>query len=286
MKPVYLFLTLQLICLGTTVLLCPRTLNAQTTEGNVITGHHYVFNTDVPVELYDFIENNPADFRFMARRGQVFTVHSVQRNRIVIRFWRFRRSNHDTAQRLNLGYEDEFPVSYRYIDSATNGHYFSISPTEFNAYCSVYHPRTHSFTWGLLLMPVKLRFGNNAGGIMAFSNNYTLGTSAGYELALHGRLPRSISLLGTVGISSVTLDSSDTRGFQPQSVTAAAFTWGVGLVYAHQSMQVGIFTGRDYVGGNTGKHWLYQGKQWLSVGIGLALFQKGKEKSDDGKNSQ
>jgi hypothetical protein len=54
-------------------------------------------------------------------------------------------------------------------------------------------------------------------------------------------------------------------------------------IYKYQKVQAGIFIGWDRIGKLNQREfkWQYQGKSWISVGFGFAIFSGQKEKVDN-----
>jgi hypothetical protein len=61
-----------------------------------------------------------------------------------------------------------------------------------------------------------------------------------------------------------------------------AFSFSLGILAEYQRVQAGIFLGWDRIGKLNQREfdWQYQGKPWISVGFGFAIFSGQKEKTE------
>ncbi len=173
-----------------------------------------------------------------------------------------------------------------FIDASADDLYFAISMEDLSTRCSPYHGKGAKFSYGIVTMPYKMRFGNGAEKYFQFSSNYNIGGTAGLRFAIPSRSMQSISVLGGISLSSFEVDSASTHGYQQNKLTAAALTPLAGVIYEYERYQVGVLLGWDILPGQLGRKWLYQGNTFMAVGIGVALFQpnKAEEDSDANKN--
>ena len=94
----------------------------------------------------------------------------------------------------------------------------------------------------------------------------------------------SLNILGGIGLSSVNLDSLNTRGNVLESQDRSAVTFSTGLVFQWNKLQIGIFTGWDWLTTPNNDKWSYHGKNWLSLGIGISLFSSESTVKSEGEN--
>lgn len=71
----------------------------------------------------------------------------------------------------------------------------------------------------------------------------------------------------------------------PKSSVAYTFMPSAGIVYQHEAFQIGIFIGEDFIVGELGRNWKYQGKPGLGLAIGVSLFTKNNDQNSTGNNS-
>ena len=88
-----------------------------------------------------------------------------------------------------------------------------------------------------------------------------------------------------LNLTSVSVDSEVIQGFLQVETSAAALTPVIGMIKSIKNFQVGLFVGADYLSRDLAKNWVYQGKPWFGVGIGLGIFkisqsQKEKDQGD------
>ncbi len=285
------------IYITTLFFLVSISLIAQTdAEDGILIGNHYITKADILLAEWNMTgASSFEDSNKIAKSGAIFTIHKIKDSSLIIKFWMFSKKSStkknwcQSNDSSELAKDSVPPTdncsSNKYIGYHTNEKYFVIDIKSLNTYATPYNGRSNNFTWGLILFPTKIRFANGSGGSFNFTDNFTLGTTAGYEIGFAGVKNYSLSILGGVGISAINVDSSTTHGYVKNSITASAFTVSAGVVYSYEKMQIGLFYGWDFMSGNLGNKWVYDAKPWLSVGIGFALFQKEKTSSKDaGKN--
>ncbi|MBK6854082.1 MAG: hypothetical protein IPG93_21485 [Burkholderiales bacterium] len=126
--------------------------------------------------------------------------------------------------------------------------------------------RHFGITHGALFVPFKRRSDKSLSG------ESNLGYYLGYRFG--GPWGVAITPAASVGMSLVNVsdDSATTATSVKDSGTRAAFTWATGFILTHlEAFQVGIFVGRDRIGGDAGANWKYEGKVWTSIAIGYAF---------------
>jgi hypothetical protein len=140
---------------------------------------------------------------------------------------------------------------------------------------------------GSMVLPVKIRPSVKREGTTRvpfdFSTDVTLGTTAGIRLRMSKYQRNYVNFLGGIGITTVLVDSTSTKGIIRESNSrAGAFTITIGALLEFDSFQFGVFTGLDYVGRSLsidGKSaWDYQGKPWLAIGLGYQILSRNDEK--------
>jgi hypothetical protein len=166
--------------------------------------------------------------------------------------------------------------NFRVKDGNWDIRYFRITAVELELYAEELQSWLMA-TGGIATMPFKYRWKND------FSKDLTLSNLGGI---IH-RFPNNVNLsaLLGIGISSVTLDSANTEGEIRKAADFAALTISFGLVVEFQRLQIGVFTGWDHLTASSRNNWIYQGKNWIAVGIGFALFSESNSRSEEGKNN-
>lgn len=90
----------------------------------------------------------------------------------------------------------------------------------------------------------------------------------------------SVSLMFGATISSITVDSMSTEGSVIEPTEQGALSLPVGILFQWETLQVALLTGWDLMIDDNKDKWCYQGKQWFSLGVGVALFSSGGSASD------
>ena len=144
----------------------------------------------------------------------------------------------------------------------------------------------HSFTFGAVTVPIKLRFGSkdndgNRKRYFDFTSDVNIGLSAGYKLRPYRNDSFAINFLGGFSITSVEVDEQTTNNFVLTNTKAAAFTPNLSIVFEAKNFQIGIFSGIDFLSGELSDNWIYQNKPWLGIGLGYGIFSKDKKESND-----
>lgn len=140
--------------------------------------------------------------------------------------------------------------------------YFLIAADVLKERAKTYHRLSFlpGITAGTAIVPIKMRFGD-----FDFSKDFTIGSTVGASWRISHNHESYVSLLIGFGVTSVTVDTVD----------HAAITPTLGLVFEFpKNIQLGIFTGWDFISKNDLPEWDYQGKTWLSVGIGYTILSK------------
>ena len=132
-------------------------------------------------------------------------------------------------------------------------------------------------TVGVAFVPVKVRLKITDKSRFDFSQDIMLGTSIGLRSRIDPYFNYYHTYLLSVGVTSVVADSTTTQGYIKNSnIKLAAFTPSIGSLWEFNEVQLGVFIGADWIGGDLGDKWVYQGLPWFSVGIGYQLFGKPK----------
>jgi hypothetical protein len=132
-------------------------------------------------------------------------------------------------------------------------------------------------TVGVAFVPIKVRLKITDKSRFDFAQDIMLGTSIGLRSRIDPYFYYYHTYLLSVGVTSVVADSTTTQGYIKDGNTKlAAFTPSFGSLWEFNEVQFSLFIGADWIGGELGDRWVYQGLPWFSVGIGYQLFGKPK----------
>ncbi len=136
------------------------------------------------------------------------------------------------------------------------------------------------FTIGTLTMPIKMRVQNE----FDFTGSFNISAAGGVKKRISRYHENYINGLVSIGLSSVNIDSSTRRNSVVKILPAAnlsALTIGAGIVFEFGTAQAGIVYGWDFLSSRDQNNyqWKYNGKPWLAIGFGLAIFGKQQEQA-------
>lgn len=190
-----------------------------------------------------------------------FTKIGIIGEYVIIRFWEWR--DPDTTL-LNK-------YSVVAMNQAAGQEFYLLSQSDFDYKTQARYSLRPDFTMGTVLIPLKLR-----SKPFTFSPSITLGPAAGARFRLSPYTTHNFfNILGSFGITHLPLDSIQTQGVINQTSDRAAVTLSLGSVFEFSNAQIGIFIGWDYVSDNELLRWRYQGKPWLSIGLGYSILSRG-----------
>jgi len=181
----------------------------------------------------------------------------------------------DYAEKLYVPVSVETPNS--------NKRYFVIGKDTLAKYCVEYkETKKWEINFGALVTPFKLRFNR-----FSFSNNLSVGGAVYYQKKFDADWSWGGVL--ALSLSSVTLDPASTNihqnaaGTNPPlktSTTRPAFSPSVHYVLSYKTINLTAGVGFDYISKPTNiatatnpeAGWIYNGKPWLGIGLGVSLF--------------
>ena len=184
--------------------------------------------------------------------------------------WASDSHNRTAGWKDRSGSRDSSGKSYSKIDK-----FFLVQGFDLDSNCVKIYPtgfKSAVFTIGLVTMPVKLRLGPS----FEFQGNLSLGSTAGVKIRMSRVNANFVNLLVGTSISTVTLDSFNTKGklnAQPLN-NIAAFSPSLGLVFEFGRAQAGLFYGWDFLNKSTQVkyEWVYNKKPWISIGFGFSIL--------------
>ncbi len=199
----------------------------------------------------------------------------------VIQFWKF--PNRTDSTEKNKMIQQAAIYNYKNVNNTSSGNelsdlenqkIFIIKASDFIDNAIPYYSagiRKGALDWssGLVILPIKTR----ADPSFTFSKDISLGVSGGGKVRISHRNPTYLNVLFNVGISSVTIDSKSSKLTSPSE--HAAYTTALGIVFENHSFQFGLFYGKDRLTKNDAEttDWIYNNKNWISIGIGYQLFK-------------
>nr|WP_299382242.1 hypothetical protein [Allomuricauda sp.] len=122
--------------------------------------------------------------------------------------------------------------------------------------------------FGTATIPIKIRPGNDEGIPFDFNGNFNAGVGLSIKLnSFHG-----INIYTGISITSVPVDEETSNGIVTSATNAGALTPTIGIIKEIGPVQVGGFIGFDYLSRELGQNWIYQGRRWFGVGVGVNIF--------------
>ncbi|QNF31365.1 hypothetical protein HUW51_00995 (plasmid) [Adhaeribacter swui] len=232
-------------------------------DGYVIRiGHSYTFTSSTKVTECD-INGNVADVtkQIAAPTNSSFYVFDqVDATSVIIYFW-------DWADKSNLSKTFNYTYSG---DTKGERKYFRVSIANLkNKAIPRYIRWKTTLTAGTAIIPIKVRFNN-----FDFNKDFTLGPTIGVRWRIAKHTDNFLNAMLGFGVTSVTLDSASTDGALKANTDRFAVTPSFGLLLEFDNVQVGLFTGMDYLSKKENIDWRYQGKSWFSVGLGYTILTK------------
>lgn len=230
----------------------------------------YLFTIETPMYVCDLLGNKLSNEVYISPKFSKFTkIRKAGADSIVISFWQYQT---DSVKYNKFNIDTTNPNEQRF---------FLISAEDFNNNSQEYYHRKPTFTAGTVIIPIKIRFNQ-----FDFSKDVTLGTTVGVRQRMSPYSNNFANLLLGFGVSSVSLDSISTRGTVMQPTDRSALTASLGFVLEFNTVQVGIFTGLDYISNNEQTNWVYQGKPWLSIGFGYSILSRQSSGVPNGQQTQ
>jgi hypothetical protein len=173
--------------------------------------------------------------------------------------------------------------------SVKTTNYFKLTLAEFGEVARKVEER---FGFGTIILPIKLRFGDTDSqnkNLRYF--DFTSEVNVGLSIAWRMSSPRSrvidTHLIGSLNLSSIAVDSANTRGFQKTSTKISALSPTVGLLFNFKNSGLQLITsvGLDLMAGELGKKWIYRNQPWIGIGIGFSIFKFGDKGSSTDKQA-
>lgn len=240
------------------------------------------------------VTGNIAGFKIInVKKGSKFTIVDIQNDYYIIRFWAWDTTGYynlsqnkdihkDKLNKAERSIVNKYSLAEKYnFDSkraVENLKYFRILKSSLEFYATKII-RRWSPTVGSVALPFKYRYQNGE-----FKKDLSISSLVGWKRALNSSGSLSLTPLIGIGLSSVNLDSTNTDGKITTAEDRSAVTLSFGVVYQWQRLQIGIFTGYDWLTTSNTANWRYNGKNWLSIGVGISIFTETSAATEESKN--
>ncbi len=161
-------------------------------------------------------------------------------------------------------------------------HYFLIKVSAIATHSTPSYQTWHnnkSFVIGTQAKLIKIRLKD-----FDFAKDFSLASTFGFRYRTSPKKDNFLSFVGSIGISLNDLDNNvapklaDTAKIK----NIGALTLGLGFIREYGKIQVSLMFGKDFLSkANQNKYnWIYNGKTWISFGVGIGIFT-----GDDGKKN-
>jgi hypothetical protein len=209
-----------------------------------------------------------------------FVVENIVKDGIVIAFSRWDYSTNPeagTAAAIQSASNQAKNSAFRNSQSNDAQIYFLVPAAVFEATAKEIRPKV-DYSIGTATTLVKIRPGSSTRNT-EIGNDITIGGLLGFEFGQN-----DLRLYGLVGgsIGNVKLTSTNTNNKLTEDANEFAFTPTVGVVLDFKVAQLGLFSGIDILSGSGYKSWVYKGRPWIGMGIGVSIFKK--ESTNKNKN--
>ena len=223
------------------------------------TAHHYKLLIEAPVYRCDLAGRTLDTTLYVGPQHAVFTVVGSVGNDQIVRFWEWEDNEQNNRA---LVFTDSSKQEYRY---------FLLVGEEFAAKTQPRRSRTVGFTLGSTVLPFRIR-----SNPYELAGEFSFGTTFGATFPLSDYRDIDLSVVGGLHLTHISLDSLDTRGAvrTGSGDQEPALSPLFGAVLEVSSVQVGLFAGWDLLNRPDSDNWIYQGKPWVSIGIGAAIFSR------------
>ncbi|MES2648176.1 MAG: hypothetical protein V4717_14970 [Bacteroidota bacterium] len=225
--------------------------------------------------------------------GQKFQVIEIIKDSAIIKILDYTKKKDDKTLELSPKF---FVYNYKadrtvYTNSATenrmaraygaNQLYFKIPVIDLDKYAVREEIIKASLAAGIINFPFKYRPQKDN---KDFTGSFNFGAGVGYTFSHKSWRTFTHSVLSGYSISNIVLDAASvTKNAEKLESTNnfTAFSFSLGYMVQYDKVQAGIFLGWDNISKITHNefNWVYQGKPWISVGFGLAIFSGEKVKA-------
>ena len=124
-------------------------------------------------------------------------------------------------------------------------------------------------TLGVLSLPVKFRFQEQS----TFETNFNIGATVGLRLFTNPFSPYAFYVQTGINIGTTKLTNTNSSIEPEKEINASLGTILFGAMFQYKKIQSGIYLGYDFISNQKEYSWNYHGKPWLSIGIGIDVFE-------------
>jgi hypothetical protein len=199
--------------------------------------------------------------KVIASRGWKVKIDNLINSKNVVVF-HFLTWNDDNGNNLKLLTRN---TSLVYDSEIGNYMYYTLTIEEFNTYMIVSKAWVE-IEFGTVTIPIKIRPGNSDNIPLDFYGNFNAG------VGLNFKFRKFIDIYSGISITTVPVDNETTNGVITSPTNAAALTPTFGIIKELGKAQVGVFLGFDFLSRNLGDNWIYQGRRWFGIGVGVNIF--------------
>lgn len=174
----------------------------------------------------------------------------------------------ERLEKLNIRKTNYYNLNIRKVDNVTIRKYFLIEKTSLEQQCIKLYRKT-SPTAGTIAFPFKFR-------PYTKEVNTDIGISAvvGLKINLDGEAKSSFSFLGGFGLANINLDSTNCYNRQVEGSNRSAVSLNFGGVLDWRGIQIGLFSGIDFLSNNKKDRWMNNSKPWFALGLGISLYKE------------
>ncbi len=193
---------------------------------------------------------------YVAPPKSKFTLIELKQDICIIRFTLL-----NTSKKIN---QSNLPV-----EDFSNYTYFYITKAQLDFKARAITRSNLDLVVGNVITPVKLRFAH-----FDFTKDITLGSTFGLKYSFAKKQNAAVDGLISIGVSSLTIDSTSSPGKTQQTIDLLAFSTSLGIVVEFGNAQVGAFLGFDFISNKNQNeyNWIYRNKPWISFGLGYSIF--------------
>jgi hypothetical protein len=164
--------------------------------------------------------------------------------------------------------------------------YYILTKAQFAESLKEFEYAKHSWSFGLMLIPIKIRPFATQSGYFDFTSELNLGPSIAYNLNHNWKRDIKTSAVLTLGVTTFNVDSNIVKATL-SDYKIAAFSPSLGLLWDFGKFQASIVTGIDFPARAIQKNWVYRNMPWFGFGIGISIFKiNGSGEDASGKNTQ
>jgi len=257
---------------------------------------YYRLKTSLRLYESDFTGKDSLGLSEELPANSKFTIVNTIDNGYIIRFWQWGGKNMSDSvivkalakkdwpqasleyKLSNFNYKADRDPNKQHVAGHFTTRYFKISEAQMVMFAEKLQSHFEP-TYGALVIPIKVRFDPSE-----FTKDVTFSATGGIKWNVWPAHKLSLTAILGTGISAITVDSTNTGGTVTSSTDRAGITFFGGLVLQWKMLQIGAFTGGDWLMDDNKDKWRHHGKPWLGVGIGISLYTIPSQKGEEGGN--